>query len=147
MGKQARATKKPARKEITKKPAGKKITKKEEAPGGNDSDAPKKLAGKKVTEQPAGKKISKRQKKEEEPGDDDSDEDGAPRVTFTPFKAMRDTGGVAYVDERLHQNTILFLQDLKENNKRAWLKGNRRARFKQGWGVPANDTMCYRKRR
>lgn len=70
-------------------------------------------------------------KKEEEDGDDDQeydddnddlDEDEKPRVTFTPHVKMRDTGGVPYQDDRLHKNTLLFLKDLKANNKRTWLK-------------------------
>lgn len=54
--------------------------------------------------------------------DDELDEDAPPRVTIIPHKKMRDTGGVAYEDEKLHHNTLLFLKDLKANNKRSWLK-------------------------
>lgn len=64
---------------------------------------------------------------EDKDDDDDSDqesddEDAAPRVTIIPYKELRDTGGVRYEDERLHKNTMLFLKDLKANNKRSWLK-------------------------
>jgi hypothetical protein len=58
--------------------------------------------------------------------DDELDEDEAPRVTITPLKKMRPTGGVDYEDDRLHPNTLLFLKDLKANNKRSWLKGTPR---------------------
>lgn len=54
--------------------------------------------------------------------DDDGDDDEDPRVTFIPHVKMRDTGGVPYQDDRLHKNTLLFLKDLKANNKRTWLK-------------------------
>lgn len=55
--------------------------------------------------------------------DDELDEDEEPRVTITPLAKMRDEGGVPYEDERVHKNTMLFLKDLKANNKRSWLKG------------------------
>lgn len=54
--------------------------------------------------------------------DDDFDEDQEMRVTVTPLIKLRETGGVPYEDERLHKNTMLFLKDLKANNKRSWLK-------------------------
>lgn len=54
--------------------------------------------------------------------DGDLDEDEKPRVTFIPHVKMRDTSGVPYQDDRLHKNTLLFLKDLKANNKRSWLK-------------------------
>ncbi|KAK7716503.1 hypothetical protein SLS64_003657 [Diaporthe eres] len=61
-------------------------------------------------------------KDEEEEDDDELDEDEEPRVTITPLNKMRGTGGVDYEDDRLHPNTLLFLKDLKANNKRSWLK-------------------------
>lgn len=55
--------------------------------------------------------------------DDDDDDDGAPRkVEIIPLEKMRDTGGVDYADYKVHKNTLLFLKDLKANNKRSWLK-------------------------
>lgn len=69
---------------------------------------------------------------EEEPVDEDQDDlddeeededDDAPRkVVIIPLEKMRDTGGVAYEDHKVHTNTLLFLKDLKANNKRTWLK-------------------------
>jgi len=67
---------------------------------------------------------------QDEPAEDDDvkesesevDEDAPPKVTFIPIPKLRDTGGVDYVDDQLHQNTLDFLADLKANNKRAWLK-------------------------
>lgn len=61
-------------------------------------------------------------KDEEEEDDDELDEDEEPRVTITPLTKMRGTGGVDYEDDKLHPNTLLFLKDLKANNKRSWLK-------------------------
>lgn len=58
----------------------------------------------------------------DEEDDDDFDEDGAPRVTIIPHVKLRDTGGVDYEDDRLHKNTLLFLNDLRANNRRPWLK-------------------------
>lgn len=59
---------------------------------------------------------------DEEDDDDELDEDEEPRVTITPLNKMRGIGGVDYDDEMLHPNTLLFLKDLKANNKRSWLK-------------------------
>lgn len=65
----------------------------------------------------------KDEKQDDDDDDDsDSDEDEEPRVTIIPLIKMRDTGGVDYEDDRLHKNTLLFLKDLKANNKRDWLK-------------------------
>ncbi|KAK2599697.1 hypothetical protein N8I77_011429 [Diaporthe amygdali] len=61
---------------------------------------------------------------DEEDDDDELDEDEEPRVTITPLNKMRGIGGVDYDDEMLHPNTLLFLKDLKANNKRSWLKSN-----------------------
>lgn len=55
--------------------------------------------------------------------DDDDDDDGVPKVTVVRLPKLRDTGGVDYEDDKLHKNTMLFLKDLKANNKRAWLTG------------------------
>ena len=54
--------------------------------------------------------------------EDDADDEDRPKVTFIPHAKLRGTGGIAYQDERLHVNTMLFLKDLKANNKRSWLK-------------------------
>lgn len=60
---------------------------------------------------------------DEDVDDDDEDDDDAPRkVTIIPLEKMRDAGGVEYEDRKLHKNTLLFLKDLKANNKRPWLK-------------------------
>jgi hypothetical protein len=57
----------------------------------------------------------------------DADEDAPPVVTIIPLEKMRDDGGIAYVDFKIHPNSLLFLKDLKVNNNRGWLKGNRDA--------------------
>ncbi|KAM4063015.1 hypothetical protein HRG_010422 [Hirsutella rhossiliensis] len=61
---------------------------------------------------------------EDDGDEDEDDEDAPPRVEIIPLEKMRDTGGVAYEDDRLHRNTLLFLKDLKANNKRPWLKSH-----------------------
>ncbi|RYP50383.1 hypothetical protein DL768_004058 [Monosporascus sp. mg162] len=61
-------------------------------------------------------------KRQETDDDDEGSEDEDGRVTFIPLPQLRDTGGVDYEDARLHPNTLLFLRDLKANNKRSWLK-------------------------
>jgi hypothetical protein len=66
---------------------------------------------------------SEQEKHAEDGSDDEVDEDAPPKVTFIPLPKLRDTGGIAYADDRLHPNTLAFLKDLKANNKRAWLKG------------------------
>jgi len=42
---------------------------------------------------------------------------------FIKKPKARDAGGIDYVDNTIHPNTMLFLADLKENNERQWLKG------------------------
>lgn len=48
---------------------------------------------------------------------------GPGKEVFIQKPKARDPGKVAYQDQTLHPNTMLFLQDLKENNDRQWLKG------------------------
>ena len=62
------------------------------------------------------------QNADEEDDEDDFDEDLPPKVTFVPLPKMRDTGDVEYEADRLHENTLLFLKDLRAHNNRAWLK-------------------------
>jgi hypothetical protein len=60
---------------------------------------------------------------EDEDEDEDDEGDDAPRkVKIIPLEKMRDAGGVEYEDHKVHKNTLLFLKDLKANNKRPWLK-------------------------
>ncbi|KAG5928351.1 hypothetical protein E4U42_000797 [Claviceps africana] len=60
----------------------------------------------------------------EDDEDDEDDEDAPRKVQIIPLEKMRDTGGVDYADHKVHRNTLLFLKDLKANNKRAWLKSH-----------------------
>ncbi|KAG6361202.1 hypothetical protein INS49_009426 [Diaporthe citri] len=82
-------------------------------------------------------------KDEEEDDDNELDEDEEPRVTITPLNKMRGTGGVDYEDDRLHPNTLLFLKDLKANNKRSWLKSNdpEYRRSLQDWNTYVESLM------
>ena len=59
---------------------------------------------------------------ENEDEDEEVDEDAPMKKTIIPLEKMRDTGGIEYEDEKIHKNTVLFLRDLKANNKRSWLK-------------------------
>ncbi|KAK7753636.1 hypothetical protein SLS62_004494 [Diatrype stigma] len=70
------------------------------------------------------KKAKKQPDSDRDADDDESDDDDEEesRVTFIPLPPLRDTDGVEYEDTRLHKNTLLFLRDLKANNKRSWLK-------------------------
>ncbi|KAL7924263.1 hypothetical protein ACQKWADRAFT_25038 [Trichoderma austrokoningii] len=56
--------------------------------------------------------------------EDDDDDDGPRKVEIIPLEKLRDTGGVPYEDHYVHKNTMLFLKDLKANNKRTWLKSH-----------------------
>ncbi|KAF6834169.1 hypothetical protein CPLU01_05147 [Colletotrichum plurivorum] len=58
---------------------------------------------------------------EEDEEEDDEDERG---VTIIPHEKLRPDGGMEYSDETVHKNTLLFLRDLKANNKRSWLKSH-----------------------
>ena len=62
------------------------------------------------------------EEEEEEEDKEEDDEDQPPKVTIIPFVKMRDDGGVEYGDDKIHHNTLLFLKDLKANNRRPWLK-------------------------
>lgn len=48
---------------------------------------------------------------------------GPGKEVFIKKPKMRDPGDVPYRDEALHPNTLLFLQDLAQNNEREWFKG------------------------
>lgn len=61
---------------------------------------------------------------DDEDDDNEVDEDAPMKVTIIPLEQLRDEGGVAYDDQKVHKNTCHFLSDLKANNKRAWLKSH-----------------------
>ena len=42
---------------------------------------------------------------------------------FIKLPKARETGKTPYKDDTVHPNTLLFLEELKENNDREWLKG------------------------
>ena len=46
-------------------------------------------------------------------------------AVFIKLPKAREAGKTPYKDDTIHPNTMLFLQDLKGNNDREWLKGNR----------------------
>ena len=47
---------------------------------------------------------------------------GPGKQVFIEKPKPRGDGGIKYVPERIHPNTMLFLADLKKNNDREWLK-------------------------
>ncbi|KAF9884754.1 hypothetical protein FE257_001244 [Aspergillus nanangensis] len=49
---------------------------------------------------------------------------GPGKEVFIQKPKAREPGNVPYKDDTLHPNTFLFLQDLTENNERAWLKAH-----------------------
>ncbi|QKX57050.1 uncharacterized protein TRUGW13939_04158 [Talaromyces rugulosus] len=49
---------------------------------------------------------------------------GPGKEVFIKKPKARDPGGIDYVDDTIHPNTMLFLADLKENNERQWLKAH-----------------------
>ncbi|OJJ43108.1 hypothetical protein ASPZODRAFT_1218075 [Penicilliopsis zonata CBS 506.65] len=49
---------------------------------------------------------------------------GPGKEVFIQKPKARDPGDTLYEDETLHPNTMLFLQDLKQNNDREWLKAH-----------------------
>ncbi|KAK4201537.1 hypothetical protein QBC40DRAFT_278066 [Triangularia verruculosa] len=62
--------------------------------------------------------------KQEDTTTSDNDEEAPPKIIFIPLPQLRDTAGIPYQPHTLHPNTLLFLADLKRNNKRSWLKLN-----------------------
>ncbi|GAD97878.1 conserved hypothetical protein [Paecilomyces variotii No. 5] len=49
---------------------------------------------------------------------------GPGKQVFIKKPKARDPGNTPYQDQTIHPNTMLFLQDLKENNERQWLKAH-----------------------
>jgi hypothetical protein len=54
--------------------------------------------------------------------DDRIDESKPMKRTVIPLPKLRDEGRISYDDGKLHENTLLFLKDLKKNNNRTWMK-------------------------
>ncbi|MBE3050368.1 hypothetical protein IMZ48_49310 [Candidatus Bathyarchaeota archaeon] len=54
--------------------------------------------------------------------EDDDEDDMDTKVTIVRIPGLRPDGGMEYADEYVHQNSRLFLKDLKQNNVRSWLK-------------------------
>ena len=59
---------------------------------------------------------------EDDEEDDSDDESRPPKVTIIPLPKAREAGDVPYEDGRIHENTMLFLKDLKANNNREWMR-------------------------
>jgi hypothetical protein len=108
----------------------------------DESDVPPKKkarrsgGGQTLTEKKA-KEIEDEYKAESDAADDDDnddevDEDAPMKVQVLPLEQMRGTGGVEYADHKLHKNSMLFLKDLKANNRRPWLKCKSVSKLKSG---------------
>ncbi|CAK7240618.1 MAG: hypothetical protein STHCBS139747_002063 [Sporothrix thermara] len=92
---------------------------------GEDEEIETKTKANTTSKSKSKNKNSSGNKKRADPDDDsDDDDEGGPRRTFIPHKKLRDLGGVDYSDHTVHPVTMLFLKDLKANNRREWLKGN-----------------------
>lgn len=57
---------------------------------------------------------------------------GPGKAVYIEKPKARGDGGIKYVPERLHPNTLEFLKDLKKNNDRVWLKAHD-ADYRQSW--------------
>ncbi|KAH7312284.1 hypothetical protein B0I35DRAFT_436588 [Stachybotrys elegans] len=94
----------------------------------SESELPPKKRGRPSRKQAVTKEDSEEEYAEEpeeaqkeEEDDDELDEDAPPKVTIIPLETLRPLGGIDYEDQKLHKNTMLFLKDLKANNRRPWL--------------------------
>jgi hypothetical protein len=68
-------------------------------------------------------KLDSSASEEEDEEEEDSDsESRPPKVTIIPLPKAREAGDVPYEDGRIHENTMLFLKDLKANNNREWMR-------------------------
>jgi hypothetical protein len=63
---------------------------------------------------------------EDDEEDSDDGESRPPKVTIIPLPKAREAGDVPYEDGRIHENTMLFLKDLKAHNNREWMRCNLR---------------------
>jgi hypothetical protein len=70
------------------------------------------------------KRTRKHDSTEPEDGEneDSDDESQPPKVTIIPLPKAREAGDVPYEDHKIHENTMLFLGDLKRNNNREWMR-------------------------
>jgi hypothetical protein len=75
--------------------------------------------GKRVKRQSKQTKVDRASPEEEEDSDGES---RRPKVTIIPLPKAREAGDIPYEDGRIHENTMLFLKDLKANNNREWLR-------------------------
>ena len=50
----------------------------------------------------------------------EEEEDKKRVVTIIPHEMLRPLDGVEYADHKIHKNTLLYLEDLRVNNRRSW---------------------------
>ncbi|KAF7625150.1 hypothetical protein AFLA_002024 [Aspergillus flavus NRRL3357] len=53
-------------------------------------------------------------------------------VTIIPHETLRPINGVEYSDYKIHKNTLLYLMDLRANNRRSWFKRHQKE-FRRAW--------------
>ena len=59
----------------------------------------------------------------DEDEDEDSDDESKPfKTVIIPLPKARAAGDIPYEDGRIHENTMLFLKDLKAHNNREWMR-------------------------
>jgi hypothetical protein len=84
---------------------------------GSDFETTKKAKNKRVkVDSPSS------EEEEEEEEEDSDDESRPPKVTIIPLPKAREAGDIPFEDGRIHENTMLFLKDLKANNNREWMR-------------------------
>ncbi len=62
-------------------------------------------------------------------------------AVFIKLPKARESGKTPYKDDTIHPNTMLFLQDLKENNDREWLKGETFLFYRTGCQGSKNEML------
>ena len=66
--------------------------------------------------------ISEPEDEDEDFDEDSDDESRPPKTIIIPLPKAREAGDTPYEDGRIHENTMLFLRDLKVNNNREWMR-------------------------
>ncbi|KAL4986245.1 hypothetical protein BDW68DRAFT_198224 [Aspergillus falconensis] len=69
------------------------------------------------------------------PEEELGEEYSPPKTTIIPYEELRPLDGIEYSDTRVHRNTLLYLNDLRANNNRAWFKSHEREfrRARKDW--------------
>ena len=92
----------------------------EEVSDASSAEVKPKQKGRSAKAPPASSKKGGRGKNLLKSGADTGLEPGTQVIIKKP--KPRDDGGIPYVDDTIHPNTMIFLQELADNNNREWLK-------------------------